>query len=257
MNTGTYLDAIRSDGQAVLEAGHQGLDSSVPTAPGWTIRDVIAHLGQVHRQKAHIVRELLVDEPPEGPAAPADDQLLEWFAEGLHDLASVLSVTDPMTHVHSWHEPDQSVGFWVRRMAHETLIHRVDVELGHGSHTPVDPVLGADGVDEILDVFMAGFPPWAESTPSEVVVALESEGRAWRVRVGSWSGTSPRSGREFTDEAAIDFDGGDSEPAATIRGPGDALDLFLWGRGSADGLIVDGHPSVLLFLRDLAAESTQ
>lgn len=257
MNPGIYLEAIRADGRAVLDAGHKGLDATVPTTPGWTVRDVIAHLGSVHRQKAHIVRELLVDEPPEGPEAPGDDRLLDWFAEGLHDLTSVLSVTDPSTHVHSWHEPDQSVGFWVRRMAHETLIHRVDVELGHGANTPVDPILGADGVDEILDVFMGGYPSWAVATPSDVVVGLESEGRSWGLRIGSWSGTSPRSGREFTDEAAIEFDTGNSQPAATIRGPGDALDLFLWGRGSADGLIVDGHPSVLLFLRDLAADATQ
>jgi uncharacterized protein (TIGR03083 family) len=257
VNPADYLAAIRADGEAVLAAARNGFDSPVPTTPGWTVGDVIAHLGKVHREKAHIVRELLVDEPPEGPDAPAEDHLLEWFAEGVHDLTSVLSVTDPSTHVHTWHEPDQTVGFWIRRMAHETLIHRVDIELGHGSHTPVDPILGADGVDEILDAFMEGYPPWAEYTPTDIVVAMESEGRSWRLRFGSWTGTSPRSGREFTDEAAITFDDSDTRPAATIHGPGDALDLFLWGRGSADGLIVDGHPSVLLFLRDLAAESTQ
>jgi hypothetical protein len=26
----------------------------------------------------------------------------------------------------SWYTPDQTVGFWIRRMAQETVIHRID-----------------------------------------------------------------------------------------------------------------------------------
>lgn len=255
MNTGDYLGAIRADGQAVLDAARKGLEPDVPTTPGWTVGDVVAHLSQVHRQKTHIVREQLEDEQPKLQSPPARAELLEWYAEGLQELTSVLSVADPATPVHTWHESNQTVGFWIRRMAHETLIHRVDAELGHGTPTAVDPELGADGVDEILDVFMDGYPDWAEVAPSDVVVGLESNGRSWRVRFGSWSGTS-RSGREFVDESGIEFDTGDKPPDAIVRGPGDALDLFLWGRGSADGLVVEGHPSVLLYLRDVAAQAT-
>lgn len=255
MNTGDYLNAIRADGQAVLDVAARGLDPPVPTTPGWTVGDVVSHLGQVHRHKAHIVRDLLAAEPPMVEPPPRES-LLEWFAEGVHDLTEILSVTDPATGVHTWHAPDQTVGFWIRRMAHETLIHRVDAELGHGPHSPVGAELGADGVDEILNVFMGGYPEWAEVTRSQVVVRLESEGRHWQVRFGSWTGTSPNSRREFTDVAGIEFDTTGSEPDVVIRGPGDALDLFLWGRGSADGLVVEGHPSVLLYLRDVAADST-
>lgn len=257
MNPDQYLRAIRADGHAVLEAGSRGLDPPVPTTPGWTVRDVITHLGRVHREKTHTVREALSDRPPEPPDPPGDGHLLDWFAEGVAELVEVLAATEPTTPAPTWHEPDQSVGFWIRRMAHETLIHRVDTELGHGSHSPVDTALGADGVDEVLDVFMSGYPPWAEVARSNVVVRLMSEGRDWRLRFLSWTGTSPNSGRTFTDEPGIEFDDGDAKANAVVRGPGDALDLFLWGRGSADGLAVEGHPSVLLYLRDLAAASTK
>lgn len=259
MNNGDYLRSISSDGQAVLDAAGRGLDHDVPTTPGWTVRDVVSHLGQVHRHKAHIVRELMVDEEPafDDFVPPEGAHLLDWFAEGLHQLTAILSVTDPSTHVHTWHEADQTVGFWIRRMAHETLIHRVDAELGHGSHTPVNPVLGADGVDEILNAFMGGYPPWARVTESAVRVRLESEGHSWQVQFLSWSGTSPNSKREFKDEAGIRLVADAGKPDAVIRGPGDALDLFLWGRGSADGLVTEGHPSVLLYLRDVAAASTK
>ena len=256
MNFDRYLEAIASDGAATLAAGHRGLDPNVPTTPGWTVRDVIAHLGQVHRQKAHIVRESLVDEAPDTLDPPADADLLEWFDDGVHELTSVLAAADPSKHVYTWHSPDQSVGFWIRRMAHETLIHRVDAELGHGSHTPVDAALAADGIDEVLDVFMSGYPPWAEVTRSDVIVRLISEGWNWNARLLSWTGTSPNSGREFTDEPGLELVDNGAKPNAVIRGAGDAMDLFLWGRGSADGLAVDGHPSVLLYLRDLAAAAT-
>lgn len=258
MNWGEYLQAIRSDGAAVLDAGRKGLNPEVPSTPGWSVRDVIAHLGQVHRQKTHIVRELLVDEEPDFSAFAIrdDDALLEWFAEGLHEMTAVFSVADPATHVHTWHEPDQTVGFWIRRMAHETVIHRVDAELGHGAPTPVNPILGADGVDEILTTFMEGYPPWAEVTRSPVAVRLESEGRRWNVRFLSWTGTSPNSGKTYEDEAGIELEADGPSPSAVVRGSGDALDLFLWGRGSADGLVTEGHPSVLLYLRDVAASST-
>ena len=259
MKPADYLRAIRADGQAVLDAGSRGLDPPVPTTPGWTVGDVISHLGQVHRHKTRIVAEGIVDGEPDFDelAPPADVDLLDWFAAGLHALLEALEGADPAMAVSTWHEPDQSVGFWIRRMAHETLIHRVDAEMGHGSHTPVDHELGADGVDEVLDIFMAGYPPWAEVTRSAVVVRLLSERRHWRVRFLSWSGTSPHSGRTFEDEPGLEMDTGHAPASAVVRGPGDALDLFLWGRGSADGLAVDGHPSVLLYLRDVAAASTR
>ena len=38
----------------------------------------------------------------------------------------------------------------VRRMAHETAIHRADAESTAGPITPLDPGLAADGVDEVL-----------------------------------------------------------------------------------------------------------
>lgn len=56
----------------------------------------------------------------------------------------------------SWHTSDQEVGFWIRRMAQETVIHRIDAELATGQ--PVAPVpagLAVDGIDETLKVFVA------------------------------------------------------------------------------------------------------
>ena len=45
---------------------------------------------------------------------------------------------------------DSPLAFWARRQAHETTIHRVDVESISASLTPLDAQLSADGIDELL-----------------------------------------------------------------------------------------------------------
>ena len=40
-------------------------------------------------------------------------------------------------------------------MAQETAVHRVDVESGFDAVTPVDDELAVDGIDEVLDWFLA------------------------------------------------------------------------------------------------------
>ena len=45
---------------------------------------------------------------------------------------------------------DQTVGFWYRRMALETVVHRVDVETGFGVPRAVNAELAVDGIDEVV-----------------------------------------------------------------------------------------------------------
>ena len=43
---------------------------------------------------------------------------------------------DPAAPSWTWWPDDQTAGFWLRRMAQETAVHRVDVELPLGATTP-------------------------------------------------------------------------------------------------------------------------
>ena len=46
--------------------------------------------------------------------------------------------------------------FWIRRMAQETVIHRVDAELALGEpFAPIPDDLALDGIDEVLERFLA------------------------------------------------------------------------------------------------------
>ena len=77
-------------------------------------------------------------------------------------------------------------------MAQETVIHRIDAELGAGQ--PVAPVpadLAVDGIDELLKVFVAyGVAEWGEyftdilaGSPGRTYT-VRTDGAAWRVRTG-------------------------------------------------------------------------
>jgi hypothetical protein len=141
-------------------------------------------------------------------------------------------------------------------MAHETLIHRVDAEQSHGAISSIDPELAADGVDEILCVFMADVPEWGSATEREGTIRLITGERSWVMRDAAFSGTSP-GGKTYDGRQmfALDDDHeGDTD--ATIGGTPDALDLWLWGRGNLDDLAVTGDGDLVALLRETAARDT-
>ena len=71
-------------------------------------------------------------------------------------LTAEFAARSPESPAFTWYGPDQTVGFWIRRMAQETVIHRVDAELGAGvaSIAPIPADLAHDGIDEFLVAFV-------------------------------------------------------------------------------------------------------
>jgi uncharacterized protein (TIGR03083 family) len=256
MNWDSYLEAIHRESAALAAAALLGLDPAVPSCPGWTVRDVVGHTGAVHRQKEQIVRERWKDGGPTLPDPP-DTGLVEWFREGSELLLETLAGADPALPVSSWYPADQSVGFWIRRMAHETAIHRVDAELGHGIVNPVESVLAADGIDEILAVMMEGHPEWATPTATHDTLRIECTDQpgSWSLRFITWSGTGPESGTVYQDEPGIVFEEV-ARSTAVLHGTATDLDLFLWGRGPREPLATDGNLAMVEKIRAIAADST-
>ena len=256
MEFSEYLTAVRGEGEALARAAAEGLDPHVPCCPDWTVRDVVAHTGAVHRQKEQIVRERWIDQAPPLVEAPTDG-LLDWYNEGLDQLIATLAETDPATPVYTWYEPDQTAGFWYRRMAHETAVHRVDVEQGHGIDGLVVADLAADGVDELLVVMLTGYPAWAEVAEYGSTLRLEctDQEAAWTLRYVTFSGRSPNTGTEFADEPSFIFAEG-SVPTAFARGTASDLLLYGWGRRPLTALTVDGDLTLVADFRSVAADVT-
>jgi uncharacterized protein (TIGR03083 family) len=255
MDTDTYMRAIRNDAEAMLGAAQvAGLETDVPTCPGWTMRDLMVHTGRVHRHKAEMVRGRYTDTYAPYPPWPEGD-VLKWYAEGLDEMLAVFVDADLSAPSYTWCDHDHTADWWVRRMAHETVIHRADALIAAGETPTIEASLAEDGVDEILDEFMIGGPSWGEIALSDRTIRLRSGDREWNLRSAVFSGTSPTTGTSYQALDTLVYDSGVT-PMATVTTDPATLDLWLWGRGDLPDGAVDGDVSIVEHLRSLAAEQT-
>lgn len=160
LSTDRLLDEIRRHCDAFADAVLAAdLDTPVASCPEWSVRDLAAHLGGVHRwvtahvgeRRQKLVRRGEIDPPMPG----GQDAVAAWLREGAAALVAVFREADPDTEVGGFGRP-VTVAWWARRQCHETLVHRADAEIAAG-RTPladVDPEVASDGVDEHLEMIM-------------------------------------------------------------------------------------------------------
>jgi uncharacterized protein (TIGR03083 family) len=252
MDHSELLACLDSDYRRLREvAGACDLDAAVPSAPGWTVADLLQHLGAVYLHKVECIR---LGAPPEPwpPAGLNDEDPRQLFDRAYAELAPELAARKPSEPAFTWHGPNQTVSFWIRRMAQETVIHRVDGELGAG--VPIAPIsaeLAEDGIDELLMIFVDyGFSLYPEELPGLLdgypggTVLIRAGERAWLLRIAA-------------DSITVEPSPGEVSADAEISGPPTPLLLWLWNRGGAEDVSVTGDPKTLRVLRDLLEASTQ
>ena len=155
MDAADYLAALRSDAAALATAARLGLDAPVPSCPGWSVADLVRHTGRVHHAVAERVRTGALERgAPLQLEMPPGAHLAGWLEEGAEALARVLAAADPDAPAWNWSVGPQRAGFWPRRMAQETAVHRWDGQAAHGRPESIEAGLAVDGVDELLDVFL-------------------------------------------------------------------------------------------------------
>jgi uncharacterized protein (TIGR03083 family) len=175
---------------------------------------------------------------------------LELLSAATTTLLGELRTRGPKAPSYTWWPPDQTVGFWYRRMAQETAVHRVDVEQAHDRVTPIDPELAADGVDEALLLMLAG--DWSDYPVDEAagsITLLSTAGRNWRVEL------------DRTTVSCTELAPG-ADPGlrhATVEGEPHDLVLWVWGRQPLDlkRLTVEGDQQVIEATRRRLALATQ
>lgn len=101
----------------------------VPTCPGWTIRDLVGHVGAGHRWVAGLVEARQRELPPRTEVPAPDDPAAwpEWLTAGARRLVDAVRATGPELPVWTW-QADRTAGFWLRRMLHDELVHRYWLE---------------------------------------------------------------------------------------------------------------------------------
>jgi uncharacterized protein (TIGR03083 family) len=243
------VQQVRRDGGR-LEAVADGRSADpVPSCPGWTVDDLVRHVAEVYEHK--IACTLLGHAPdPWPPEWPADRSAIEWFTDAHRRLLEMFDRNQPTTPSATWWPPDQTVGFWARRMAHETAVHRLDAELAAATPSPIDPDLATDGIAEILEIMLAG--DWTDEP--------DDTASGQRVSIGADGHAGGRSWLVTIDRAAVDVTEGvrdDASAHARIEGEPADVDLWLWGRAPDARVRRSGDDRALALLRSRLTIATQ
>jgi uncharacterized protein (TIGR03083 family) len=248
MDQRRYLHLLELDYARMRETATRDLAAPVPSCPKWTTADLLKHVGDTFLHKVETMRRGTWPKP--WPPEPDPKGLEAYLGRAMAELRSELTSRKPEEQALTWYDPDQTVGFWARRMALETVVHRVDAELAASERImPIPTDLAVDGIDEILVTFLAfASRQWPEDFGDALASA---DGRAVSIVAGasSWLVRLAASGVEVARD--------DSPGEASISGaPQDVL-LWLWRRTDNAALTIDGDPELVKRLRDLLKEATQ
>lgn len=246
MDEERYLECLEADYTRLREVVAGALDETVPSCPDWNGADLVVHVAEVFLHKAETMR-LGTYPTPWPPDLRADP--LGALDENYRRLLDEFAARDTADHSLTWYGPDQTVGFWLRRMAHETVIHRLDAEFAAGvPHDPIPSDLADDGIDELLVCFLAYS---STEYPAELEDLPECDGRTVQIDTGS-SGWQVQLGpMEITVER------GQADPEAGVFGESDAMLRWVWRRADDDVVQLDGNRWVLGKLRRMLGVVTQ
>lgn len=277
-----HIAALQAEGDRLASIAEAAApDAPVGSCPGWQLRDLIRHVGSVHRWATGFVAEQRTDwvglaEPDMLRAGPAADRLLAaWFREGHQRLVATLRNADPQVSCWTFLAAPSPLAFWARRQAHETAIHRADAELAAGAGpadvAPFPPGLAIDGIDELIMGFArraskrrlrADPPCWlAVHAPGAPGALADGAGTPDTHGADAPDGPDARDGSDGhqATDWLIRMGTGSAEVArgpvpaggppeghgCQFAGPPGALYLSLWNRAGADGLVQRGDPRAL------------
>lgn len=239
-----YIESVASEGEKFAQvAGNGGFDIPIAACPGWTMRDLVRHLGEIHLWAAANVafprpRWLHVPELPDlacfwpelAADWPTDDELLAWYVATHANLVDVLQSAPLDVEAFSFLPAPTPLIMWARRQASEIAVHRFDAEQARGMRSSFGPAFAADMLDELL----SGFAPQYLGDGAGVtrvlrIVATDVDEQWWVTMMPTRTSTSRCS----------------SEADLTIAATAANLYLTLWNRMSGEPLAADGNEAVL------------
>ncbi|MEV4491459.1 maleylpyruvate isomerase family mycothiol-dependent enzyme [Micromonospora coxensis] len=240
-----WIGALRADGPAFASAvGEAPPETPVLSCPGWTVADLTLHLASIY----HWVHSFAGSGEAVQPARRDDAELptgvtpLQLWQHGYDQLMTLFDGLDPEAPAWNWAPQPKKAAFWLRRMAHETAVHRWDAQLAIAAGGPIEAKLAADGVGEVLDTWLPAGRRAAQGQWHGVVQLTATDvAQEWYLRLRG-------DGVALLDTATV-FGHEDHHARAQVTGTASDLLLALWGRVSFDTLGVTGDRTLLEGLR--------
>ena len=211
-------------------AAAAGPDAAVPTTPGWTIADLVEHLGQTQHWVAEIIERRITDPtqlPTEMAVLPTDPrEWPAWLSESAQRVASACSddaLDAPVFNAAG----DERTGtrFWMSSVLNETVVHGFDAANAAGR--PAD--VGADIAAALISnrLAMLTSPTWEMQRP-ESAHAIRGTGQTLQ-----WAtDTADDAGAWFVERRpdGATWRPGTQQADVTVTGPAGSLLLTLTRR---------------------------
>jgi uncharacterized protein (TIGR03083 family) len=166
------LAGIESEGRRLWLAARRDPERPVPQYPDWTLADLISHTASIHGRTALICREL-PSERIHAPRLPDGKDVFDWYDETLDDLLTTLRESDPTSRCWGF-GPEPNVGFWERRMAIETGVHRWDAYQAFGEEDRLTDLVARSGLEEFADLWLP-----LPGEPQTLQVTATDLGETW------------------------------------------------------------------------------
>lgn len=246
---GRMLDQLGIEAQLMTAATHDvHVDAPVYSASGRTVGQTLRHLGDLCEDVLSWLGSPEAQRRWDLPAETDLRELTNRFAVRMADLLAEFISRPPDDPAPTWWPEQHTVAFWVRRMLHAATVHRADVQTAAGiEHTPIDPEVAADGIDEVLRVWFGYRLHSLRITATRPCsVGVHVPGRNWLV-------TADPSGAAVTSSQDV----ATTTPDAVVGGEPSSVYLWMWGRLPNRAVETSGDPDAIAQLWGLLQLATR
>lgn len=249
----TELNAERAR-QAIIDHTRRLADAAtaagpaapVPTAPGWTISDLVEHLGQTQNWVAEIIERRITDPtrlPMEMAALPAEPgEWPAWLSASARRVTAACSDDAMDAPVFNAAADDRTgTRFWLAGSLNEAVVHGFDGANAAAHPYDIDPDIAAALITNHLKMLTS--PTWAMQRP-ESAEAIKGTGQTLRFKATDTKGDPGTWHVERRPDGAT-WHQGTEDADVTLTGPAAPLLLTLTRRIPLSGsLKVDGDAAL-------------
>ena len=244
LNAETARRAIVEHTRRLAEsAAAAGPDAAVPTAPEWTIKDLVEHVGQTQNWVAEMIERRITDPtqlPTQMAVLPTDPREWQaWLSESAQRVANACSDDALDAPVFNPAGDGRSgTRFWISSMLNEAVVHGFDAATAADRPADIDADIAAALISNHLAMLTS--PTW-EMQRSESAHAIRGTGQTLQ-----WLATDTADAWfvERRPDGAT-WQPGTRQADVTVTGPAQSLLLILTRRlpltdREATNISVDG-----------------